>query len=115
MPISRHKQFQTKLTKVVKPFILSGFETDREDVREVIRDTLYGSNETQRFLSPFTRRDEVFARRLFLEFDEIVSSYQCLRDIEIYIRRFPYRDTGLSDLRYLKYHIENHLNEVYIF
>ncbi|MEW6651026.1 MAG: hypothetical protein AB1453_12670 [Chloroflexota bacterium] len=53
--------------------------------------------------------------RLFLEFDELVTSLLCMKDIEIYIKRFPYRDADISSLRYQKYHIESHLNEIYLF
>jgi hypothetical protein len=114
MIIEDYKEFQARLTKVVQPFILSSIETDRQAFREVIRSTLENLEEN-RDLPAFTRRDEVFARRLFLEFDEFVTSLLCMKDIEVYIKRFPYRDTGVSSLRYLKYHIESHLNEIYLF
>ena len=114
MTVENYKDFQNKLTKVVQPFILSSIEKDRQAFREVIKSTLENSKRN-RFFPQFTRRDEVFASRLFLEFDEIVTSFLCMKDIEIYVRRFPYRDAGISRLRYLKYHIESHLNEVYLF
>jgi hypothetical protein len=57
---------------------------------------------------------ETFIALLFRGFSEIATSYERLRDIEIYIRRFPYRDTGVSRVRHLQYHVENYLNEVYI-
>lgn len=114
MTVENYKEFQAKLTKVVQPFILSSIENDRRAFREVIKSTLENSKEN-RYLPEFTHRDEVFASRLFLEFDEFVTSLLCMKDIEIYIKRFPYRDTGVSSLRYLKYHIESHLNEIYLF
>jgi hypothetical protein len=114
MTIENYKEFQAKLTKVVQPFILSSMETDRQAFREIIRSTLENTQEKQH-LSPFTRRDEVFASRLFMDFDELVTSLLCMKDIEVYIKRFPYRDSGVSNLRYLKYHIESHLNEIYLF
>ena len=114
MTVENYKDFQAKLTKVVQPFILSSIEKDRHAFREVIKSTLENSKENRSF-SEFTRRDEVFASRIFLEFDEFVTSLLCMKDIEIYIKRFPYRDAGISSLRYLKYHIESHLNEIYLF
>jgi hypothetical protein len=113
--IDNYEQFQKKLIEVVQPSILSGLESEREEFREIIKNTLFDLDGPRHFASSLTRRDEVFASQLFLDFNEIVASYLSLKDIEIYINRFPYRDTGVSALRYLKYHIESHLNEIYIF
>jgi len=114
MNVENYKDFQAKLTKVVQPFILSNIEKERQAFREVIKSTLENSKASRSF-PQFTRRDEVFASRFFLEFDELVTSLLCMKDIEIYVKRFPYRDAGISSLRYLKYHIESHLNEIYLF
>jgi hypothetical protein len=67
MTIEDYKEFQAKLTNVVQPFILFSIETDRQAFRKVIRSTLENLEEN-RYLPEFTRRDEVFASRLFLEF-----------------------------------------------
>lgn len=115
MVIDNYEQFQKKLIEVVQPSILSGLKSEREEFREIIKNTLFDLYGPRYFASSLTRRDEVFASQLFLDFNEIVASYLSLKDIEIYINRFPYRDTGVSALRYLKYHIESHLNEIYIF
>ena len=47
-------------------------------------------------------------------FREISGSYYGLLEIEIYIGRFPYRNTKISKTRHLAYHMENYLNEIYI-
>lgn len=114
MNVENYKDFQAKLTKLVQPFILSSIEKDHQAFREVIKSTLENLKTNSSF-PQFTRRDEVFASRFFLEFDELVTSLLCMKDIEIYVKRFPYRDAGISSLRYLKYHIESHLNEIYLF
>lgn len=51
---------------------------------------------------------------VFRGFIEIHESYKTLRDIEVYIRRFPYSDTKIQKTRHLRYHIESYLNEMYI-
>ena len=83
MTIESYKEFQAKLTKIVQPFIVSSIETDRQAFREVIRSTLESLEENRHFPA-FARRDQVFASRLFLEFDEIVTSLLCMKDIEVY-------------------------------
>ena len=62
----------------------------------------------------YARNREDFIRRLFLEFTEITESLDRLRDIAVYVRRFPYSDTSISKSAHLRYHVENYLNEVYI-
>ena len=57
---------------------------------------------------------EVFFSKLHDGFSEISDSYYCLLEIEIYIGRFPYRNTSISKTRHLAYHMENYLNEIYI-
>jgi hypothetical protein len=53
------------------------------------------------------------ANKLFRGISEIYTTFNNLENIEIYARRFPYRSLGISRLDYLKYHIENYLNEIY--
>ncbi len=113
--IKGYEEYQSKLVEVIQPFIQFHSDEEKEEFRKIINNTLHDLDGPRSFSSPPTRRDHVFIGRLFLEFNEIVSSYLSLKDIEIYIRRFPYRDTGVSPLRYMKYHIESHLNEIYIF
>ena len=71
---------------------------------------LSGPKRISRNMTPF----DVFFSKLFAGFNEIYSSYYSLLDIEVYLRRFPYPNTKISKTRYLAYHMENYLNEVYI-
>lgn len=114
MTVENYRDFQAELTRVVQPFIVASIDNDRQKFRAVIKGILENSKENRSF-KEFTRRDEIFVSRFYLEFDEIVTSHLCMKDIEIYIKRFPYRDAGVSSLRYLKYHIVSHLNEIYLY
>jgi hypothetical protein len=51
---------------------------------------------------------------VFQGYYEIISSYDNLADIEVYLKRLPSRKSNISKTRYIKYHIGNYLNEVYI-
>jgi hypothetical protein len=53
-------------------------------------------------------------RQLYLEFEEIAASLDSLRNIEIYVRRSPYSDLGIDRVVYLRYHVENYLQELYV-
>lgn len=115
MTIEGFCDYRERLSEVVQRFISSSMKAHREELRETIRSMLFDENAAQSVLPPFTRSDARLASRLFLDFEEIVSSYLSLRDVEVYLGRFPCRDTGISPRRYLRYHIERYLNEVYVF
>lgn len=57
---------------------------------------------------------EIYLKRIFDGFSEIHSSYEALTDIEIYINRFPFAETSVTKPRYLRYHVENYFNEMYL-
>lgn len=58
---------------------------------------------------------ELFYRRLFEGFSEIHSSCESMKNTEVYLRRFPFSGTRITLPGYLKYHVENYFNEMYIF
>lgn len=58
---------------------------------------------------------EKFVSEIFFNFSEIFHSFQKLKNIEIYINRFPYDKRKIQPPEYLKYHFENFLNEIYLF
>jgi hypothetical protein len=55
-----------------------------------------------------------FLRQVFTDFYEVELSLECLNNVPVYLRRFPYRNLGISRAAHLQYHSENWLNEVYI-
>ncbi len=54
------------------------------------------------------------ANKIFRPLSEILTNIEALENISVYAASFPYRRQGISRLDYLKYHIENYLNELYI-
>ncbi len=52
--------------------------------------------------------------KLFKPLSELITNMDALENISIYVARFPYSGQKVSRLDYLKYHIENYLNELYI-
>jgi len=52
--------------------------------------------------------------KLFKPFSEILNSIEAIENISVFIRSFPYKKQNISRVHYLKYHIENYLNELYI-
>jgi hypothetical protein len=60
-----------------------------------------------------TPQDTYFSK-IFQGFTEIETSVQMLRDIVAYISVFPYRGKKVTKSRYLRYHVETYLNEMYL-
>lgn len=54
------------------------------------------------------------ANKLFKPFSEILNSIEAIENISLFIRSFPYKKQDISMVHYMKYHIENYLNELYI-
>lgn len=80
---------------------------------EVFKNQILGLNGPKQLTRKHTPSD-IFFSKLFNGFREISDSYYCLLEIEIYIGRFPYKNTKISKTRHLAYHMENYLNEIYI-
>jgi hypothetical protein len=55
-----------------------------------------------------------YSQRLFKPFSSIFKSHETLQNIEVYIRRFPFRGTRVSPVTYLRHNIEVYLQEVYV-
>lgn len=53
-------------------------------------------------------------QRLFYPFAAIQKSYDILQDVEVYVRRFPYRGTRVSPATYLRHNIQVYFQETYI-
>jgi len=100
-------------------FITRAKELLEEDLQknpeyhEVFKNRLFGLKGPKQLGGKLTPAD-VFISKLATGFNEIHDSYYSLLDIEVYMARFPYSNTRVSKTRYLIYHMENYLNEVYI-
>lgn len=57
---------------------------------------------------------DIFFRDLFYGFDEIYTSFERLKDLEVYISRFPNIKTPIAKIDYLCFLIENYLYGTYI-
>lgn len=86
---------------------------NREELGEALLNSVLDLDGPKRVDTKPDRETE-FLARLFNRLSEIDGSYETLRDAEIYIRRFPFRDTRVTRDRYLKYIVENHLHETYV-
>jgi hypothetical protein len=59
-------------------------------------------------------REERFLVTMMDGLSEIETTLDVFADTELYLRRFPFARTSLTHGRYLLYHVQTHLHEVYI-
>lgn len=91
-----------------------GCEETRKELAEALNNTVWGLDGT-RIISKRPDDKSVFIfSKLFKPLSELVTNMEALENISVYSASFPYSRQNISRLDYLKYHIENYLNELYI-
>lgn len=107
------KEFEKLMLDAAQEVIKPSFENYGKELGEVLLNRLYnikGPTVVDRTLN----KKEIFFGKLFRGFTEIFKSIEALKDIEIYIGTFPYRNKKITKLRYLRYNIENYFHEIYL-
>jgi len=105
-------KFQSYLYREGRP-IIEVAEQHMEELEQVFRNELFDL-EGKRVVDRNLSQREIFFREVFYRFIEIHTSYIVLKDIEVYIGRFPYSKDNISKVRNLHYNISNYMNEMYI-
>lgn len=85
-----------------------------QELKDAVWNSIFDLNGPHKVQKQPSDKSIFIANKLFRGISEIYTTFNNLKNIEIYARRFPYRGCGISRLDYLKYHIENYLNEIYI-
>jgi hypothetical protein len=106
-------RFTSSLVAICQDIILSSAEKDHVEMRKAMKNLLFDRNDPVEFTEQNSPSERVPVL-LFYSLCEIKTAAQNLSDTEIYIRRFPYRDTPITRIRYLRYIFVNYLNEVYL-
>jgi len=95
--------------RVIEPVL----ETHKNEAAQVTWNLLYDlDGPTIIDRTPSAR--ERYVARLFRGMCEITRCFETLADIAVYINRFPYRGTAVTEVRYLRYHVENYFQDLYI-
>ena len=106
--------FDTVMNEMSDAMNLEGMDKDhRREIGESILNTAFdkeGPRSARRANDNLT----FISEKLFKPSSEIFANIEALENIAVYARSFPYRRQGISRVDYLKYHIENYLNEIYI-
>lgn len=107
-------EFQTFIAQEAASLFADMSEVDMATVRHNTA-ALLGMPEVEPAPPPHPQNPkERMISKLLLGLSEVLDSVQNLQNIAVYTRRFPYARSGIEKGAYLRYHLENHLSELYI-
>jgi hypothetical protein len=111
--MSGYVKFQSAIIEATRAHLHSLSEDDPEALGEAIQNRVLGLNGATGVNRNRTEKDQ-FIGKTFLGFLEIANSLETLEDIAFYVGRFPFQKTRITPERYLRFHVEAWLAEVYI-
>lgn len=106
-------KFHRSLFQEFRAVIMPIAEHNMEELGETLLNEILDLKR-KRVIDRRRSQKEAFLANLFYGYIEIWDSYHSLKDIQVYIGRFPYTNTGISKVACLSYHIVNYMNEMYI-
>ena len=108
-------KFGQALAHAAQPFIddVENNDEKRAKMREVIRNILFDESGDRNLGIDVSQRERTL-QKMLSGFAEIKNAYIVLNDVAVYIKRFPNKNLKVPKSRFLKYHVGNYLNEIYI-
>lgn len=111
-PVPSLSEFVTLGTAETRKIMRDGGADRHSSPREEL-ERIFGAGKRPNQHSPKVAQ-AAFARELVLQAGEISACVENLRDIAIYVRNFPFARAGISKHRYLRYHVEGYIQEVFL-
>lgn len=103
--------FQT-FQKILLPLLQE--EREKNDHESPMMNMILGLDGPRSVPHNSSPTEYFIANKIFRPISEIFNTVESIENIAIYIRTFPYKRQGISKVSYLKYHVENYLNELYL-
>ena len=95
-------------------FALESSAPENKIIGQNILDQLLGIENKYLDARKYSPRELFASHTLYTPLSEIMKSFHSLENIKIYIGSFPYKNNKIKKDDYLRYHLENYLNELYI-
>jgi hypothetical protein len=111
-----YDRFQEAIIRDIQTLLLPQLEQDSASTEQALRNRLFdlpGPRTTDRKATP----RELHTGKMFEGFQEVSKSLETLGDIEFYMGRFPFRGGRrgrISRERYLQFHAEAYIHEMYV-
>lgn len=106
-------KFAKKIISIAQKDIVKDLNENKDEFDEVTKNHLFDTGGPTSIVRVISEKEKYY-RDIFYGFIEINDSLETLKDIPIYMKSFPFKSKRITKPRYLRYHIENYFNEVYI-
>jgi len=108
-----YANFRAAIIEAAKS-LLNEFQTEKGiELQDIIDNMLLDKLKLRHLNRHLSPRDQAFGK-IWKGYTEIEESIGVLREIAVYLKHFPPKSARISNTRFLRYHIGNYLNEVYI-
>ena len=111
--MSGFEKFQRAMIEAAKSHMDSSQERDDNALAKVLNNHIFNLDGPKTITRELTAKDRFFGKT-FRQFLEIGKSVETLNDSLFYMGRFPFSGTKITPSRYLRFHVEAWLAEVYI-
>lgn len=107
------QRFAKAIVKAMSLTASQLLEAHRSEYREILKSKLLGTPEPTTLGKEFSPR-ESHVRKISFGWAEIDTSFLALKDIPRHLSHPSHRPASVSSVRFLQYHFENWLQEVYV-
>ena len=87
-------------------------DKEKRSVENAYFSTIYDLDEPRVADIQHSPKANFVANVLFRPLSEIISTFDLIQTIPVYIRNFPFNRQGISKMQYIQYHIGNYIVEV---
>jgi hypothetical protein len=111
--VSSLEKFQRRLVDGLSAYLQREIPARKQEIIDQLRAQVESGAPRRPLGAPPTRREQFLAtlRELTIE---VVDSIEGLRDVHRYLHAFPAESDSAARIRYLKYHLEHRLHELFI-
>ncbi len=102
------------ISAAMESMVMPILEKHQAESQEVIMNSILAIDGKKAVIRNNSPKENFIANKLFRPMTEILNSLESIENIAFYTQNFPYEDEALSKVSYLKYHVENYLNEIYL-
>ena len=107
------RKFEAALMKALGIHLLPKLHQDKSALNEVLANELLGLDGPRHVSSVYSQL-EFDLWKVFRGYSEVTKSIATLEDISFYVSKYPYAEPVVAPSRYLRFHAEAYLSEVYI-
>ena len=109
-----YDDFRDAASNVFKRRVTAFIRDNKEEALDNIGRTVFKLERRKQHTGSRWSSREDFFDKVTIGFAEIEQSFANIEIIPEYLRRFPFRHLKISKVNYLRYHVENYLQELYV-